>query len=139
MASFSRKANGTWFAQVRHKAQGARPAINKSAVFDRKSDAQAWAAKIEAEWQTMRAGLAPKITFAEVLQRYLKEVTSTKRGQKSETYRIERILRTPLAAVLLPDLADVHMRAWADQRLAEVSSDSVINQNQHKPIYIRVP
>ena len=128
MATFSKRANGKWFAQVRHKPQLGRPAINKSASFDRKADAQAWAAKIESEWQLMRAGLAPKILFREMLQRYLDEVTPTKRGYKSESYRIQRIMNMPLANTMLPELSDIQLREWAEQRMREVSTDSVIRE-----------
>ena len=50
----------------------------------------------------------------EYYNKYLKEVTPSKRGHKSETLRLNRILRSPLA--------------WSDKRLTEVSSDSVIRE-----------
>ena len=114
MPTFTKKANGKWLVQVRHKAQNGKPPINKSATFDRKADAQAWASKVETDWQLMRAGLIPKISFSELIDKYLKEVTPSKRGHKSETLRLNRILRSPLA--------------WSDKRLTEVSSDSVIRE-----------
>lgn len=125
MASFTKKPNGTWLAQVRHKAKDGRPAVNKSAVFDRKTDAQAWATKVEAEYQAMRAGVSPRIPFGDVLRRYLDEVTATKRGAKTEGNLIGRILRTPLADVLLPDLSEVQFEEWARVRRLQISEDSV--------------
>ncbi|WP_159068642.1 hypothetical protein [Neisseria wadsworthii] len=74
MASFTKKPNGSWLVQVRHKASGGRPAFNKSAVFSRKVDAQQWAAKMEAEWQAFRAGITPTMPFRDVLTRYRDQV-----------------------------------------------------------------
>ncbi|UOO89202.1 site-specific integrase [Vitreoscilla massiliensis] len=128
MATFTKKANGKWLVQVRHKAQNGKPEINKASTFDRKADAQAWASKIETDWQLMRAGLTPKLPFSEVIERYLNEVTPTKGGQKSETLRLKRILKTPLATVLLNELSDIQLRQWVDKRLTEVSNDAVIRE-----------
>lgn len=128
MASFTKKPNGTWLAQVRHKAQHGRPAINESRTFNRKADAQAWASKIENEWQSMRLGLIPNLTFGEVLRKYLKEITPTKRGAKSESTRIARFMKTSLADVMLPDLNSRHFEEWAEKRLKEVGSNSVIRE-----------
>ena len=128
MANPIKRPNGKWFVQVRHKAQNGRPAINKSATFDRKVDAVAWAANLEAEWQSLKAGLTPKIPVAQMLERYLKEVTPFKGGSKTETYRIKRFLKSSLADVMLSNLSDLHIREWADQRLTEVSQDSVLRE-----------
>jgi len=75
MASIRKKTNGMWFAQVRHRATDGLPAINRSASFPRKTEAEAWANKIETEWRTMRFGGCPNIPFAEVLLRYQKEIS----------------------------------------------------------------
>ena len=83
MPTFTKKANGKWLVQVRHKAQNGKPPINKSATFDRKAAAQAWASK---------------------------EVTPSKRGHKSETLRLNQILRSPLAKVMLQDLTEVQLK-----------------------------
>ncbi|MFC3873283.1 site-specific integrase [Neisseria musculi] len=125
MASFTKKSNGSWLVQVRHKAGGGRAAFNKSAVFSRKVDAQQWAAKIEAEWQAFRAGITPMMPFSELLTRYRDEVSPTKRGFKNEINVINRVLKTPLADVMLPDLSDLQFKMWADQRLKEVQTATV--------------
>lgn len=49
MALISKKTNGMWFAQVRHRATDGLPAINRSASFPRKVEAEAWANKIETD------------------------------------------------------------------------------------------
>lgn len=128
MASITKKPNGTWLAQVRRAARDGAPAVNKSASFPRKSEAQAWAEKTEAEWRAFRAGITPAVPFADVLKRYLNEITPTKRGYKTESYRIARLLKTPLAQVRLDRLSDAQLKQWADTRLQQVSADSVIRE-----------
>lgn len=125
MASISKKTNGMWFAQVRHRATDGLPAINRSASFPRKVEAEAWANKIETDWRTMRFGGCPNILFSEVLLRYQKEVSVKKRGYRYEANLFDRILTLPLADVRLPNLSEMHFRQWADQRLKEVKSSSV--------------
>ena len=71
-------------------------------------------------------GNAPKNTiFADLIQRYLSEVTPSKRGAREESYRIRRALKTPLAKVQLADLRPQDFADWRDQRLQEVSPTSV--------------
>lgn len=45
MATIRKKPTGGWVAQVQHRAKNGLPAISKAAVFPRKADAEAWAAK----------------------------------------------------------------------------------------------
>lgn len=47
MATIRKKPTGGWVAQVQHRAKNGLPAISKAAVFPRKADAEAWAAKTE--------------------------------------------------------------------------------------------
>ena len=49
MASIRKKSNGMWLAQVRRVARDGLPALNRSASFPRKAEAEAWVAKIENE------------------------------------------------------------------------------------------
>lgn len=114
-----------WYAQVRHRAKDGLPAINRSASFPRKSEAQAWAAKIEADWRTMRFGGSPNIPFSDVLMRYLKEVSLKKRSWRYEELAVGRIMQTPLASVRLPALSELHFREWADLRLSQITPASV--------------
>ena len=124
MASFTKKKNGTWLVQIRHRASSGRPAFNKSAVFSRKADAQQWAAKIESDWQAFRAGITPARPFREILERYRDEISPKKRGHANEYNIINRILKTPLADVLLTDLSDMQFREWADNRMKEVKEST---------------
>lgn len=125
MASITKKSNGTWLAQVRHKAQHGRPAIHRSATFERKADAAAWAARIEEEWRMVKHGLSPCIPFRDVLQRYANEITPKKRGARSETYRLNHLMQSDLAAIMLPDLTD-----FTISRMGQTTT----NRNQYRHI-----
>ncbi|WII92461.1 hypothetical protein QEO94_07360 [Kingella negevensis] len=87
MATIRKKPTSGWVAQVRHRAKNGLPAISKAAVFPRKADAEAWAAKTEADWQTMRFGGSPNISFAEVLERYKKEISPVKLRRSRRRYQ----------------------------------------------------
>ena len=128
MASITKKSNGTWLAQVRHKAQHGRPAIHRSATFERKADAAAWAARIEEEWRMVKHGLSPCIPFRDVLQRYANEITPKKRGARSETYRLNHLMQSDLAAIMLPDLTDLPFREWVKQQQTEISTDTLLRE-----------
>lgn len=125
MASIRKKSNGMWLAQVRRVARDGLPALNRSASFPRKAEAEAWAAKIENEWRTLRFGGAPNVPFSEVLERYKNEVSVHKHGWRNETNIINRVLRTPLAEVRLPHLSELQFQAWADERKKEVSASTL--------------
>lgn len=112
--------NGKWRVQIRMKG------VSRSATFERATDARAWAARVESQIMDGIQGNAPRNTvFADIAQRYLKEVTPSKRGAREESYRIGRVLKTPIANVQLADLRPQDFADWRDQRLQEVSPTSV--------------
>ena len=119
MATITQR-NGKWRVQIRMKG------VSRSATFERASDAKAWAARIESQIMDGIQGNAPRNTiFADLIRRYLSEVTPSKRGAREESYRIGRALKTPLAKVQLADLRPQDFADWRDQRLQEVSPTSV--------------
>lgn len=121
MATFTKRPNG-WRAQVRKKG------VSKSKEFRTKAEAQQWARKIELEIENGSFDLTPDIPFADLIERYLREVTPTKRGVRHETLRLYRLLEMPIAQVSLRDLTDDHFRQWRDTRLKEVSNASVLRE-----------
>lgn len=54
----------------------------------------------------------PDITLDELIDKYLKEVTVTKRGKREERIRLLRLSRTPLAAISLQEIGKAHFREW---------------------------
>lgn len=47
----------------------------------------------------VKHGLSPCIPFRDVLQRYTNEITPKKRGARSETYRLNHLMPSDLAAI----------------------------------------
>jgi integrase len=123
MASIRKRGN-TWQAII------ARGGVRKSATWDTKAQAVAWAAHEESRILAARHGeIPPGITFGQLLERYRDEVVVNKRGEKWETTRINMILRDdPIANILLTNFAEPNVAAWRDRRLKSVSGSSVLRE-----------
>lgn len=119
MATIIQRGN-KWRVQIRLKG------VSRSATFERRSDAKAWAARVESQIMDNIQGNAPRhTTFGDIAARYLAEETPKKRGSKFEAYRINRALQTPLANIPLDRLRPADFAEWRDHRLTEISSGSV--------------
>ncbi len=94
MATITQR-NGKWRVQIRMKG------VSRSATFERASDAKAWAARIESQIMDGIQGNAPRNTiFADLIRRYLSEVTPSKRGAREERpapSRLRRLARPTVA------------------------------------------
>ncbi len=83
-----RKLRGRWQAQVRRR--GTKP---RAKSFDSKLEAEKWARDLEA--QVDRFGSAPdtkileSTTLGELMERYQREVSPTKRGSVQEIQRLD--------------------------------------------------
>ena len=67
----------------------------------------------------------PNLTFSDLLTRYAKEVSPTKRGEKWEVIRISKLKRDPIADIKLEHLNETHIAEWRDRSLKRVSPSSV--------------
>lgn len=122
MATF-RKRGAKWQAQVR--LQGHAP-LSRS--FTLKSDAELWARQTEAaiergDIQGARTELRAT-TLLELLDRYKRTITPTKKGQTSETYRLV-LRRHSMAGLSVDRLTASMVAAYRDDRLRLVSPSSV--------------
>ncbi|SUB20744.1 hypothetical protein [Pasteurella bettyae] len=109
MATFN-KINGTWRAQVRRKG------VSKSGYFRTKAEAQAWALDIESKILTGAINNSiPNITFAELLDKYIKEISIKKRSYREERLRLLRLMDMPIGSIRLPDLHERHFQQWRDE------------------------
>lgn len=109
-----------WRAQVRLRGE------SKSATFLRHSDAKAWVAREESRiMDSVQGNASRNHTFADILTRYMIEVTPSKRGEREETYRIKRIVQTQIAGIVLSELRPQDIADWRDMRLQQVSAASV--------------
>lgn len=118
MATF-RKRGDSWRAEVYRKG------IRQSGTFDSKAAAVAWAGRAEAEIMAGSRGEVPNLTFSDLLDRYLRDVSRTKKGHRWESIRIGLIKRDPIAQERLRGLGAPQVAAWRDRRLQAVSAPSV--------------
>lgn len=121
------KRGATWRASVRRRGYK-----TVSATFDRKRDAEIWAAEVEAKmsrgkWQDADESSTTKLS--EALQRYLTEVTPTKKGAKQETNRIKAIMKLPLADWYLTEIRGKQIADYRDARAAAGKSPSTIRND----------
>lgn len=121
MATFT-KRNNKWRAQVR------KGGIHKSAEFETKTEAQHWAKELEKQIEERQYNPAANITFAQWIDQYIREYTLKKRGAREEMLRLLRLAETPLGAIRLDELKSKHFRQWQQQRLTEISPNSVIRE-----------
>ena len=121
MAAF-RKRSGGWRAEVCIKG------VRTSATFTTKQEARAWASQEETRLREDSSGKVPNKPFRDLLDRYSREVSSTKRGARREQKMINVILRDPVANVSLRALAPTDIAAWRDRRLNQVSGSTVVRE-----------
>lgn len=118
MASFRRYGDG-WRAEVFRRG------VRRSSVFDSKGAAVAWAGKIEAEVMAGVRGEIPNSTVQALLERYVREVSAGKKGERWERIRLHALGRDRIAQVKLRQLDSPHVADWQKRRLEAVSSASV--------------
>jgi integrase len=100
----------------------------QSKSFDLKKDAEKWARQQE---HSIDTGLwvdrteAEKTTLEELLDRYVTEVTPSKRGRDIEVIRIGALKRTALARYAVSSITGKLVAQWRDTRLSEVSGSTV--------------
>jgi integrase len=115
MASVRKRGN-TWRVEL-YKG-----GVRESGTFATKQQAAAWALHREAELIGARL---PEHTVKEALQRYAREVSPKKKGERWEILRLALLERDKLAAVRLPALRPIHVSEWRERRLQAVSGASV--------------
>jgi integrase len=117
VASISKHGKG-WRASV------ARHGVRKTRVFPTKAAARDWAA--HEEYLILNAAvIRSEIPLADVLQRYAREVSPGKRGERWEVIRLDKLCRDDLAKVRLCDLTAIDIAQWRDRRLRQVGPGSV--------------
>lgn len=119
VAWFQKLPSGLWQAQV------ARKGMRRSKAFPSKGAAQAWAGQQEAEIMAGDRGEIPNLTVAALLQRYAKEVSRGKKGERWEVIRLTALERDRIALVRLKALDAPHASDWQQRRLQAVSAASV--------------
>lgn len=124
MASIINRGPFQYQAIIRRKGY---PSVTKT--FESKRDAEDWSKVTEAE---MVRGVfvsrteAERTTLGELLERYLADVTPTKKGWREEKSRIQRFMKHPLALRMLAALRAVDFTKYRDERLKEVKPKTVL-------------
>ena len=120
MASF-RKRGDKWQARVHRKEH--KPVVQS---FNTKADAIKWARNVESQLDL--GTFAPKQTMPRLMpmmERYVEEVTPTKKGESQERYRARRFSKTKLADMQLDKITGELVAQYRDARLKEVSANTV--------------
>ena len=126
MASL-RKRDDKWQAQVRRTGHSPR-----SKSFQTRTNALRWIRQTEQELD--RVGLAydpsvlERITVADLLNRYLAEITPSKRGAASERKRLEVFLPAEWGKLTLARLTPQTFTQHRDMRLRQVEHGTVIRE-----------
>ena len=97
-------------------------------TFDNRTQAQQWARGVESEIDkgiVVDRRIAQRLSLAEVLERYRREVTPTKRGAADENLRLKAMAQRPLARIRMSALTSSHLAAYRDERLKVVSGATV--------------
>src|SRR5436309_8073565 len=96
MATFE-KRGPFWRVKIRRTGLPA-----QTRTFDSKTDAQQWARSLETEIDNgllVDRRVAERTTLAEILERYRREVTPTKRGARDENLRLKAMALRPFAGI----------------------------------------
>lgn len=117
-----------WQAIVRRKGH---PTQTKS--FTLRKDAEKWARLQErlldaGEWVDRKE--AEQTSLGNLLKRYSREISVTKRGAKVEIIRLESLCRTKLAQHSVAAISGQLLANWRDDRLNEVSPSTVTRELQ---------
>ena len=118
MASYTKRGD-KW--QVRLTLQGK----YACKTFQTKGQARAWVADVEAQ---IHQGIAPvksKNTLVDAFDRYIKDVSPTKRGARWEIIRLNAWKGLPFAHIKIADITTSTLANWRDARLKEVMSSTV--------------
>lgn len=123
MATITKTPSGTYKVQIR---KAGIPAITKTCKT--KTDAQKWARLIESE---MDRGIfinrqeADRVTVAELIDRYIQEVTPLKRSAIKDKQRM-LYLKKQFGHYVVSQLQSKHIAAHRDKRLAEGKQGSTV-------------
>jgi len=120
MATPTKTAQGTWRIQIEIKG------VRDSATFTTKREAVDWGQRRTLELRDSRPA-GQKTTLREVMRRYATEVSPGKRGKHWELVRLQAFESHPLPLDKpISELTPVHLSAWRDARMQEVSRGSVL-------------
>lgn len=122
MATIRQRA-GKWQCIVKRKGHPL-----QSKTFDLKKDAEKWARLQERlidAGQWVDSTEAARTTLADLLLRYSREITPTKRGKDAELNRIDNLRKSKIGSLSVAAISAQVISAWRDTRLQKVSGATV--------------
>lgn len=126
MATITKRGD-RWFAQVRRKGFP-----SKSKSFESRAEAKTWATihegRIEQGDSSLLIQPLKHVRLSDIIDRYLTEITPTKRSRKTEEQRLGKLTRDELADVTLAKLSSLHIAAYRDRRLLKVKAGTVCRE-----------
>lgn len=131
--AYIRKLKTGWRAEVERKG------VRKSQVFRTKSEAQLWAAAEETAITGEARQQFPSKTLADAIDRYVRDVSSTKRSYKAERLRLESIVREfpQMCGKFMRDIGPQDIAGWRDARLKLVSPATVSREaNSFRNLFV---
>lgn len=123
MATFRKRPNGHWEAQVRRRGF---PDLTRTFLL--KADAVAWASQQELavyRGEVIDRSLAEKTTLGELFLRYMEQISPSKKSGENEAVRLLALRRDPLAKFKMTALSGPVVAEWRDRRLRSVSGSTV--------------
>lgn len=120
MATIRKNKNG-------YRVEIYRNGVRRSKVLPTKRACEDWANRTIYEIDNGEI-LAVRVPFGEVLQRYAREVSPSKRGARWEMIRLEMMCRDPIALIPIGELSAGDLASWRDRRSAEVGANSVLRE-----------
>ncbi len=119
-----RKRGSFWQAQVRKTGHP-----QQTKTFKNKSDAVLWAKSVEVDIERsvlpQSARSLKQIMVSSLIDKYLAEITPSKKSAQKETYRLKRIQRHRLARKTLSELLPRDIANYRDERLSKVGNQVV--------------
>lgn len=120
MATIRKHKNG-------YRVEIYRNGVRRSKVLPTKRACEDWANRTIYEIDN-REKLAVRVPFGDVMQRYAREVSPSKRGARWEMIRLEMLCRDPISRVPIGELSAGDLASWRDRRSAEVGANSVLRE-----------
>src|ERR1035437_4870599 len=120
MATYRKLPSGNWRVEI------AKHGKRKSATFNLKGEAVAWANQIEHELNAGAGKAAHIKTLAQAMDRYQQEITPAKKGARWESIRIDKLRRElPFVGKLIGDVDVTDISSWRDLSLSKLEASTV--------------
>lgn len=115
----AKKRGAGWGIQFR------RGLVSEMRTFPTAAQANAWHAKMLVDYTAGKLGKVANVPTITLFERYAREISPRKKGERWEIVRLKLLGRDPLAQVPLPELDQPHIAQWRDRRRLSVSDASV--------------